>query len=506
MKTAQRSILRTLIFVGLAGGLGYWGLIASEQRPPPKERGKEPPLVTFDPAAVTKIETIRQGNPAVVERTPTGWTVTKPLRIQADPQKVASTLRHLATLRPKTRFGHADEPPIPDPALSGLDVPWATLKVYAGDAEPFITIEVGNESDFDRQSYAKVIRGKEERVMTLPPKVRSLLINTAEDYYDRRVLGANPADVIKLSVTPREPRPDRIAYVLQRPPTDPNRPAYLQKDRFDLVEPKLGRADSVVARKVLQGLVSTPATNFLTADHKGDLKRFGLDTPEWTITFWVRPPKDASVTEPIKRTVWATAPTVGDDGQAWVRVARSDQPWVAEVGPSFLSGLARNEAELVSKRLFDFIVMDVERIELSFPAKKKGGARQEASIVKVEKKTVRGTGWRFEKPKAVGARHEKIATLLLTFVNLNGTERAAFGDAANDPAFLKRTGLDEAARVMRFFDARGNKLGGLKVGKEEGDIAYVMAEDSPLAVKIPKLKLAELPTSFEPLMLSSDGK
>lgn len=472
MKQVTKSLLSLALLGLIAGGVGLFAWLRTEGASGARTDG-EKPLVLFDRARITAFELEEGKGSFRVERMPDGsWDVATPVRIVADPTSIKEVMDALARLRVTKRF--SDEDPPPSMAAMGLETPLAVFRAFLDDDARPLRIEFGNRSEFNSQEYVRYTApGDEPIVLMLKSGSRRSLMRTPEQLYDRRVLGAGTEDVVRLRIEPRQPTADRVRFTLER-----SGPL-----SFRAIEPFEGEVDALVLRRVLEGLSGAPVSTWLTLDAQGDLSPHGLDEPSITVTAWIRP-KNAPAGAPlVERKVLIGAPE-GEDPEAFVRVAREDQPWVGTAHTILWHALPHSVEALKNKRVTLIERSLVERIELDL---------ESGEHVVVERDEKRQDAWRLLAPESRPAKPQVVNALLLTVSELPGVARALEGEAVSDPKQLEPLGVADDARRLRLVAKNGELLATLRIGKVEGEDVFVFREGADFVARVAKQNLADIP-------------
>ena len=226
----------------------------------------------------------------------------------------------------------------------------------------------------------------------------------------------------------------------------------------------------------------------MTITKGDDLSQYGLDDPDYVVTAFIRP-AGYTEKEPVKRVVRISSVRQSDVGLT-VNITRDDQPWVASASAVIRDGLSQTQDALRTKRLFDFDIDAVARIEMHL--------KKEIGDITLEKrpgKKQNEVDWMILAPEAGLAMPHKVVQMMLTWVHVVGTEREAdlSLDPAKDAAVLRRTGLDDKAQTMTFLDKDGKTLGVLRIGKVDDKSLFVTADGKDFIVRVPATKLTEVP-------------
>lgn len=476
MKQVTKSLLSLAVLGALAGGVAVFAWLRTMTTTGPTAESDDA-LVRIDVERIARFEIAEQGHSFRVERNANGsWDVATPVRIAADPTKVEQVLSGVARLRAKKRFSEKDPPPA-DGAM-GLESPLAVFSAWTDDEPPRrVRIELGATSEFNHQEYARYTAPEEEPVVVmLASGSRRSIVRSAEQLYDRRVLGARPDEVVRLRVEPGAPAEDRVAFTLERS----------GESSFRCTDPFEGEADALVVRRVLEGLSGAPVSELLVLDAGGNLEPFGLHEPSFTVTAWIRPkdaPEDAPLVE-RKVFIGPLPDDVADASQAAVRVARSDQPWVGVANAFLWHALPHGVEALKSKRLTSVDRSLVDRIEMEL---------ESGEHVILERGKGQQAAWRLLAPEPGRAKPQVVNAFLLAMSNLTGVARALEGKAVADGKQLAQLGVDDTARRVRLVGKSGDPLAVLRLGKVDGEDVFVLREGADFVARVPKKRLEDLP-------------
>lgn len=489
MKQVTRSLLTLGLVGAVGGGIALMAWLRSGEVALDPQGTADKRLLPFEPSDVTSLTVTVKGNAAQLAKDNEGWKILSPVSLGADETIIDKMLGQLETARAKTEFGTAERPEVPADGLTGLAVPQSVLTLVTPAGE--LTLEVGDVSEYNRESYARVKTPErpEGRVLTISPSTAGLIQKSWSDLRDTRAAGASTARIAKVRVEPNPVTDEQIVFELERIPPDPNLPRYRQKDRWQANTPDVGLPDQKVALDVLQSLARAPISELLTMNHQGDLAAYGLGDPAWRVTLWLAPFGALQPgAEPIRRTL-LIGPVVDEK----VVLAREDQTWVGKAHESLTYGLKTSVEHLKSKRVFNFDRTDVARIELDLT---------EAGQIILEKggESAGGTSWRMLAPQPAVAKAHRATSLVLAYAELVGERRVAEGAEVGKAAVLKRYGLDEGVQTVRFLASDGETMGTLLIGKRAGDKAYAMAEGGQFIVELPASRLDPLPLSAAELI------
>lgn len=488
MKTATRSFV---LLVGLAVVGGVIGYVAYDT--PVAETGDgsntKRPFLTSSQDAIARIEITTPKETLTVERRPKGWFATTPVNAAVDDREVEKLAKLLAQLAPETRFGEGDNKETPADTLTGLADPAA--KVSLSGAEN-LTVELGGQSEFNKEVYARVTVGVLPPVtVTLSASNAAAIVRTFDQVVDVRATGADADRIQSVRVEPRAGVPGRIAYAFERLPPDPKVPKYRQERRFRVTVPSDGPADLATVNAVFSSLARSPANTVVVRDHQGDLAPYGLADPAVTVTLTIltRFPKvgeELTFTRELRFS--------DPDAEGQVNLSLSDDNLVRRANGLIFEKLFPTQDMLESKKLFDFNRDDVARLEIDL------GERGAMTIERYRPPGADDMGWRMLAPEPGRAKAHLVSSIVLAFADVVGTSRVASGEAAKAPATLARYGLADGARRVRFFDAKGEVLGTLLVGKVDGSSLYIASEGGAMIVTAPTSLVDTVPANVADLI------
>lgn len=487
MKQITKSLLSLGLLGALAGGVAIFAYVRTSATTGGIAQ-HEDALLRLNVERITRLEIEDQGHSFRVERDAGGWTVATPVRIAADPEQVQQVLSGLSRLRAKKRFTDVD--PAPRTSAMGLDEPAAVISAWTDDEPPqALRIELGAVSEFNHQEYARYTGPGDDEplVVMLASGSKKSVVKPAAQLYDRRVLGARADEIVRLRVEPSVPADDRVAFTLERSSEA------IADAGFRCTAPFEGEVDLLAVRRVMEGLLGAPVSEFLTLDAGGELAPFGLDKPAFKVTAWIRP-DGAGDDEPlIERTVLIGELQPGDDGagSGFVRVARSDQPWVGVANAVMWHALPHDVDALKTKRLTAVNRAKVRRIEMELIS---------GEHVALERRDGQDSGWSVLAPEPGRAKPQVVNAFLLAVSGLTGVARELEGDGVKDAGRLEALGLGEKSQRVRLLDDEGEPLAVLRVGNVDGEEVFVLREGADFVARVSRKRLADLPEKAAALL------
>lgn len=184
----------TIIVVLIALGLGaYWFFFESKNGKGRDENEKSKPAYDFKSEDVASITINNKGQSVAVERTDKGWTITQPIKTEADSSTVDSMISSISTATIERSLALTD-----------------TLKRGAGLAQPELTIDVrlknnsthqlqlGKKAPTEGNVYAIVDQGN--NVLLLPASLLTAASKTLNDLRSKEILKISEPDLTNVRI------------------------------------------------------------------------------------------------------------------------------------------------------------------------------------------------------------------------------------------------------------------------------------------------------------------
>jgi hypothetical protein len=352
MKVLRNTLaLAALFFILLLSlwGLEYWGVPTGSERRV-RESRLLPDLLGVSEAEIARVTIERGKERLAFERRGKGpgrWQMVEPLDVAAEPTRLESLVRTLKDLRRSPDSGTLEG----EAALYGLDVPAATVRLYAVSNEspgqapkPVATLEVGKALRGmrfvrpDHQTGAETVDAKRLAAVDLP----------VIDWREPVVMGVSTVEVSAFSIKRTGQiisgeRASRGRWKLTAPVKTPANPA---------------KVESLLAALAALRVVS--GADGYVADNVKDLAPYGLAPPAITVELaTTRPGGDHRVLDIGK-------PVPGHADRVYVR--QGDQDDVVVVEARALTEVPPDAIPLRSKQVMDIDPAAVKRIEITTPA------------------------------------------------------------------------------------------------------------------------------------------
>jgi hypothetical protein len=205
----------------------------------------------------------------------------------------------------------------------------------------------------------------------------------------------------------------------------------------------------------------------------------GLEAP--AVDAWLTPESGERIHVRIARA------TGGDGQRAYILREQGAEALLAEVSASMLGHLDKSTQELRDKAVLSFKKEDVARLTF-----KPAGGGTEIVLERVQGADAGAEDWVVAAPEKGPAKKWKVSSILWS---LSALKAAGFGQEA--PKDWGKFGLDARARTVAAYDAAGNILAKLWVGKDvTGKSATAYVRGTPNQVlEMETGRLMDFPTA-----------
>ena len=332
-------------------------------------------LVDLKSEDVRKISLKRGAEVLTFEKDGRGeWAVTEPLSAPADAFEVNRLAEDFASLKAEKVVDSGAK----DPAEFGL--PQAEISLWTkGQSRP-VTIILGTENPLDKTIYAQ--KAGEARIVLLSGLLKSTL--------DKKLLDFRQKDVFRFETAE--------AGSIRLKSKDMSWEAELRQGRWSLLKPVAGPAQKTQLDGLLSTLSGLRAKDFVSEQkNDADMKRFGLDKPDFEVT--------VSLTETGRDEVFIVRKR-GD--KVYATTASSNK--IIQVEEQLLADLEKKPDSLREKRPAVFDAWMVDRLEI----------RKDGLSFAVSRKN-RGP-WIFLSGETGPADEAKVETFIRQIGNMEATE------------------------------------------------------------------------------------
>lgn len=418
--------------------------------------GSQPVFPDMDKSDIVRVEVVAGARRTVAVRDDarTGWRLEQPVQDEADPVAIGALLETMEGITARRRLVQEEAGPAAD---YGLDAPRGQVVLSGIDDKRFCLL-VGKQSDFDNSLYVKRQDGQE--VLVVDGGLRQALLKEPFDLRRKILLRFNLGRVDRLGLQ----RGPLFVRLVRR------------EGIWHLVEPIEDRADQDRVERMINALHAMRARSYPPPD-KLSLASYGLDPP--AILVVVGTGGDTAEVGKV-----ALGRGVGKMIENRCYARRLPAGPVAEIRAHHLRALEQTPFDLRAKSPVRFEREAVARI------KSTGRGR----LVVLERDPARKQAgeaprWSLVAPRAVPARQHAVESLLHA---LAGLRALRFGEE-HKAADLARYGLQPAARTITLFDADGDELGWLSIGKRTGEGTWVSGSHRPMICLVDSRKIDRIP-------------
>jgi hypothetical protein len=413
MKSRGTYVLLVLFFAGLVSL--WWADFAQVLTPRQKLRMSSrilPTLIDARPDDLQKIEILGGEEPLVFVRKPngSGWQMTEPKDVEADPSKVETLAYNLKELSRKPEAATLEG----DPAKFGLATPRRVIRLWgARTSEPLASLDVGLENEKLARCYVRATGS--DAVEVIDSKALALIALPAIRWRDHELFRVPSFEIDGVSL-----KSNGNELRLQR-----------GRDAWRLESP----IKTLAAEAKVEGLIADLGSLRVVDDSRfiadnvkdADLERYGLKKPVLTIEVDAgratgrRPTQILHVGKLVE----------GNNGQVYVR--REGQDDVLAVDSRALKDLKVNPNLFRSSKVADLKVARVSKIAVEQP----GGTFE---VLR------NGNEWSIAGNPPLKADRKAIDDFLKAIDKLETNN-------FRDPGTITDTGLDKSSLVLKIWEA-----------------------------------------------------
>ncbi len=413
----KKSFHSTLILLAVfAGLLGWYFLYEQKIRPEQSKKEEDAKVLMATPrdAVQELLLSQREGdesskNYRIFEFKKSGsdWNIVKPIQDTGEAAAIAAMVT-IATTTKQDRI--VDEKPAKLEPY-GLANPKIKVSVKKDSQSPAEELWVGNDTPVGSSVYVK-IAGK-DTVFRGPSLLRTTFEKDLSEYRNKKIMPLSRADVSEVEIQNASG-----SFVLK----------LSQEGKWLLSRDGLPAADLEV-NKTLNAVLDMQATSF--ASEKGDkeLAKWGLNSPDVTLTFTKKDAKHLLQLSKVKDKYYAK---------------RGDKAVVYEIGKDVFEKATRKSNEYQDLRLLTFNRFDIKRIKVEHGPQSYELAKE-------------GTQWALSGDNSSKIDNEKVEDYLS---RLQDTKLSGFLSQKDKP---KTVDL-----IVRFFekkDAKETEIATLKIAK-----------------------------------------
>lgn len=318
-------------------------------------------LADITPAQVSKLVIKSAKGEFELEKKGGHWSLIRPLKARADDQKIGDLIANVTTARIEEFVSEAK-----DLGSFGLTEPRATLTFTAEGVKEPVVLQIGagkaekkekNKEGEDLKTPVKpqatahvyVKLSTRNGVVTVPAAIESFINTQPNDLRDQSLMRVQSDMVDRITIE----APGKEKIVLAR-----NAESWVRKQDGKNDVP----TNSGAANKLLNDLVSTKVARFV-ADMAGELKGFGLDQPQVTVTLssysTEGTPESKPGDKPIVKILLGRFE--GDAGYAKL----DDEPFIVAVPKTVLDGVWTDSLQWQDLKVLDLKKEEIVGLEIT---------------------------------------------------------------------------------------------------------------------------------------------
>jgi Domain of unknown function (DUF4340) len=445
----MRGMKSLLVLVLVLGALGAYIYFVESKKPQGAEATAGPKLFSVKAEAIDQI-TVKaaNGDRTALDKANGAWQITSPIVAPADDAEVSGIVTNLATV---DAMRTVEESPR-DLKQFGLADPRVEVSFRTAGSRQLRSLLIGDKTATLGDLYAKL--PNEKKVFLIAGSFDATFNRSTFDLRQKTVLAFDRDKVDQVDV-----QAPGTTVELSRAGSD-----------WTIVKPFQAPADYGSVEGLI-GRVQTAQMKGITAESAADLKPYGLDKPEATITFGLGSSR-------------ATLLLGGKADATTIYAKDAARPMVFTVEASLLDDVKKPADELRRKDLFAFRAFNATAIQIT----------RGAEVLAFEKAQGQGQGaaetWRETKPAAKNVDAAAFDTFLTKLANQRAQSFVEAGAKT-------KTGLESPVLVVvvRFDD--GKKEEKVTFGRAGADV-YAAVAGQPGAAKVDA-------TEFEDAIKSLDA-
>ena len=364
------------------------------------EKDEEEKLLALSSDDVQKVTLKKEDETITFQKDEEGeWLITEPLEAKADKYEVDRLADDFSDLKIERVVEEEPE------ELEKYGIPQKEINLWFKDKDKPIKILIGMENPLGNTFFAK--RDDETRVVLIPSSLKSLMEKSLFDFREKSIFKFETDDVKSVKLQAKKTRWE----------------ASRKGEEWFFKSPVNALTTSNKIDDILSSLSNLKAKEFISEEKKkDDVKKYGLDRPEYEITLGM-PLENQEVTFSLHK----------EEDKLYATTSLSSK--IVEAEDTLLSDLEKKAEELREKEVANFYSWEVNRLHL-----RKGEIDWE--LVKDEE-----DNWHFESPIKEEADKGKIQTFIRKIESLEATEFI-------DPPLsfnLKDFGLDNPQAEVRIW-------------------------------------------------------
>jgi len=313
-------------------------------------------LADLTPAQVSRLVIKSAKGEFELEKKGSHWSLVRPLKARADDQKITDLIACAMTARIEEFVSEAK-----DLGSFGLTEPRTTLTFTAEGVKEPVVLQIGAAKQEKKveepkkptpapaPAFVYVKLSTREGVVTVPASIESLINAQPNDLRDQNLMRVQSDMVDRITIE----APGKEKIILSR-----NAESWVRKQEGKSDVP----ANSGAANKLLNDLVSTKVARFV-ADMASELKGFGLDQPQATVTLssysTEGTPESKPGDKPIVKILLGKFE--GDAGYAKL----DDEPFIVTVPKTVLDGVWTDSLQWQDLKILDLKKENIVGLEIT---------------------------------------------------------------------------------------------------------------------------------------------
>ncbi|MBA7606089.1 hypothetical protein ES703_13228 [subsurface metagenome] len=302
------------------------------------------------------------------------WLITEPLEAKADKYEVDRLADDFSNLRIERVVEEVPE------KIEKYGIPQKEIILWFKDKDEPIKILIGMENTLGNTFFAK--RDDETRVVLIPSSLKSLMEKSLFDFREKNIFKFEADDVKNVKL-----RAKKTLWVASK-----------KGEEWFFRNPVNALAKTSKIDDILSSLSNLKAKEFVSEEKKkGDVKKYGLDRPEYEITLGM-PLENQEVTFSLHK----------EEDKLYATTSLSTK--IVETEDNLLSDLEKEAEELREKEVASFYSWEANHLHLKM-------GEIDWIVVKDEE-----DNWHFESPVKEEADKSKIQTFIRKIESLEAEE------------------------------------------------------------------------------------
>jgi uncharacterized protein YpmB len=339
------------------------------------EKDEEEKLLAFSSDNIQKVTFKKEDETFTFQKGEEGeWLIIEPLEAKADKYEVDRLADDFSDLNIERVVEEVPED------LEKYGIPQKEITLWFKDKDKPIKILIGMENHLDNTFFAK--RDDETKVVLVPSSLKGLMEKSLFDFREKNTFKFETDDVKSIKLRAKKTR-----WIASK-----------KKEEWFFKSPVNALAQSSKIDSILSSFSSLKAKEFISEEKKkDDVKKYGLDRPEYEITLGM-PLENQEVTFSLHK----------QEDKLYATTSLSTR--IVETEDSILTDLEKEAEELREKEVANFYSWEANRLQL-----KKG--KIDWIVVKDEE-----DNWHFESPLKEEADKSKIQTFIRKIESLEADE------------------------------------------------------------------------------------